>query len=139
MLGRRPTASRPDARAVWDHACLQADHYLARRLHRLDDEALAELDARQQAILDNPPSFDPSELERTRQRLDAARATPDPRPGSASPEQLRNQRLERAAQAHHDWRRAATGARATRRQIALEQQRRRRELRTSPTAVRLVR
>ncbi len=69
MLGRRPTASRPDARAVWDHACLQADHYLARRLHRLDDEALAELDARQQAILDNPPSFDPSELERAASAL----------------------------------------------------------------------
>jgi hypothetical protein len=46
MLGERPAASRPDARAAWDHACLQADRYLARRLHDLDDQALVELDAR---------------------------------------------------------------------------------------------
>ncbi|MDP8969745.1 MAG: helicase C-terminal domain-containing protein, partial [Actinomycetota bacterium] len=132
MLGRRPTASRPDAQAAWDHACLQADRYLARRLHHLDDHQLAELDARQQALLDNPPPFDPSELERARKGRDAAPgsargrilATGDRRGGPATPEQLLVQRLERAAQAHRHWRRAATDAADLRRQIALEQLRR---------------
>ena len=145
MLGPRPTASRPDARAAWDHACLQADRYLARHLRDLDDDQLAELDTRQEAIIDNPPPFDPSELERARQRLSHARRTPkhedgataNRRSGTATAEQSLVVRLESAAQAHRDWRRAATGAGATRRQIVLEQ-RRRRELRTSPAA-RLVR
>ena len=72
MLGPQPAASRPDARAAWDHACFQADRYLARRLRALDDQQLADLDARQRAILDNPPAFDSSELERARRRRDAA-------------------------------------------------------------------
>lgn len=49
MLGPRPAASRPDARAAWDHACLQADRYLARRLRDLHKHELADLDTRQQA------------------------------------------------------------------------------------------
>ena len=53
-------------------------------LRHLDDQALAELDARQQAVLDNCPSFDPGELERARQRLDATRATGVPRPPEAT-------------------------------------------------------
>ena len=139
MLGPRPAASRPDARAAWDHACRQADRYLARRLRDLDDAQLADLDARQRAILDNPPPFDPSELERARQRLGAARATGDPRPRPASPEDLVVQRLERGAQTHRDWRRAAADAHAIRRQIALERQRRRRERSSRPMTVRLTR
>ncbi|MGI8875748.1 MAG: ATP-dependent DNA helicase, partial [Egibacteraceae bacterium] len=59
MLGPRPAASRPDARAAWDYACLEADRYLARRLRDLNDQTLAEFGARQQAIIDNPPHFDP--------------------------------------------------------------------------------
>ena len=135
MLGRRPTALRPDARAAWDHASLQADRYLARRLGDLDERQLAELDARQQAILDNPPSFDPSELERTRQALDAVRGNGAGRgartgvhsAGATTPEQLLVQRLERAAQAHRAWLRAAAAARAVQRQIALAKARTRRE------------
>ena len=127
MIGPRPATSRPDARAAWDHACLQTDRYLARRLGDLDYQQLAELDARQQVIIGNPPRFDPGELERARQALDAARANPAGggvttdvyRAGTTTREQLLVQRLERAAQAHRDWRRAGTGALAVRRQIAL--------------------
>ncbi|HVL98751.1 MAG TPA: hypothetical protein VM324_05625 [Egibacteraceae bacterium] len=139
MLGSRPAASRPDARSAWDHACIQADRYLARRLHHLDDQALADLDARQQTILDNPPCFDPNELERGRQRRDANQVTTDPRRGRISHrEQLLVQRLERAARAHQDWRRAAADALAIRRQVTLELVRRR-ELTPRPMAVRLTR
>jgi hypothetical protein len=126
MLGPRPAASRPDARAAWDHACLQADRYLARRLGDLDEQLLAELDERQKSVLDNPTPFDPSELDRARQASDGARrsaggriiATSDRHAGTAAA-QISVQRLERAAQAHRDWRRAATEALALRRQIAL--------------------
>lgn len=108
MLGRRPAASRLDAQAAWDHASLQADRYLARRLRDLDDQQLAGLDAPWQRILDDPPPFDPSELERARRGLDAARgshggrivATGDGRAGTTTPEQLIVRRLERAAEAH---------------------------------------
>jgi conjugative relaxase-like TrwC/TraI family protein len=135
MLGPRPAGSRPDARAAWDHACLQADRYLAPRLRHLDDLALAELDARQQAILDNPPPFDPTELEQARRRM-ATPARGEPRRGLLSPAQLLAHRLERAAEAHRDWRRVATDAFAIRRQIALELQRRRRDHRIRPPGVR---
>jgi conjugative relaxase-like TrwC/TraI family protein len=142
MIGRRPANSRPDARAAWDHACLQADRYLAHHLHDLDDQQLADLDARQRTTLGNPPPFDPSQLQRARQRLDAALArhggrivtTGDGRARTATPEQLMIQRLERAAQAHRDWRHAATDAEATRRHIDLERQRRNRRARQRPSA-----
>ena len=142
MLGRRPAASRPDAQAAWDHACVQADRYLARHLRDLDDRQLADLDARQQAILDNPPPFDPSQLEVARLRLDAGRgshgrrsiATEEARTGT-SLEQLLIRRLERAAQAHRGWRHAATEAEAIRRQIAHQLQQRRGHLRVTPPAV----
>jgi hypothetical protein len=134
MIGPRPAALRPDARAAWEHACLQANRYLARRLDDLDDQALAELDTRQQAILDNPPPFDPAELERARQHLDAGGQTGR----STNAEELYVQRLERAAQANRDWRRSAADALAIRRQITLELERRRRELK-SRSAIRLAR
>jgi hypothetical protein len=72
MLGPQPAASRPDARAAWTHAQLQADCYLARRLRDLDDHQLGDLDARQQAVLDNPPRFDLAELMLARHALAAA-------------------------------------------------------------------
>jgi conjugative relaxase-like TrwC/TraI family protein len=139
MLGVRPAPSRPDAQAAWDHACLHADRYLVRRLRDLDDQALADLDARQQAILENAPYFDPAELERARQRLDNTRAAGHPRRRPDSPEQLLVQRLERTAAAHRDWRRAATDALDIRRQIALEHQRRQRAHSIRPPALRLTR
>ena len=132
MIGPRPSASRPDARAAWDHACLHADRFLARHLQCLEHDQLAELDARQQALLHNPPPFDPDDLERARRSLDEARgarnravATRDDRTAPSSPEQLAVQRLEDAAQAHREWRRAAAEAVAIRREIAMELQRRR--------------
>ena len=135
MLGPRPAASRPDARAAWGHACLEADRYLARRLSDLDEQELTDLDARQQHIIDNPPPFDPSEVERARQDLggsggNRSGARPDRRSTCAAghARRLLVQRLESAAQAHRDWRRAATDARAVRRQIALEAARRRRHV-----------
>jgi hypothetical protein len=131
MLGSRPPASRPDARAAWDHACLQADRYLARRLRDLDDQQLTELETRQQAILDNPPPFDPGELERARQNQDDLRRASRGKDASraihhddAQARQLRVLRLEAAAQAHRDWRSAARDAQAIRRQVGLEQRRR---------------
>ena len=140
MLGRRPAASRPDARAAWDHACLQVDCFLARRLHDLDDHALADLDARQQAILDNPPPFDPGELQRARQRLDARPVTEGPRATLLTrSEHAALQRLERVAKAHGDWRRAASHAISVRRQIECELERRHREFSTGPAIVRLAR
>ena len=139
MLSARPAASRPEARAAWDYARDQADRYLARRLHYLDDQTLDDLDAGQQAILDNPPHFDPAELERARQHLDAVRDAGDPRSGPSGREQLLVQRLERAARAHRDWRRAATGTLDIRRQIALEHRRRQRERSVRPPVLRLTR
>ncbi len=139
MLGPRPAASCANARAAWDHASIHADRYLARRLRDLDERQLADLDIRQQALIDNPPPFDPGQLERARQDLDAVRgsrgrrhvATAERRARPARPAELLVQRLEGAAQAHRHWRRAATDAQAVRRQIALEQGRRRR----NPTLV----
>ncbi len=127
MLGDRPTASRPDAQAAFDHARLQADRYLARRLRHLDDQQLADLDARQQTILDNPPPFDPAELQQARHALAATSHGPTV-PTEDTRARLQIQRLERAAQAHHDWRRDAAEAANIQRQIALEQQRQRRLL-----------
>jgi hypothetical protein len=139
ILGARPARSRPDARAAWDYARLAADRYLARRLRDLDDQQLADLDARQQAILRDAPAFDPSELERARQRLDATRAAGEPHLRPGSPEQLLVERLERTAHTHRHWRRAATDALDIRRQIALEHQRRQREHSIRPPALRLTR
>lgn len=135
-LGPRPA---PDSRAAWDHACHQADRYLAARLRDLDEQELADLNARQQAISNNPPPFDPRELQRARKDLDAAQGsrgrrhvpTADQRARPAMSGQLLVQRLERAAQAHRNWRRAVTDAQAVRRQITLEERRRRR----NPTLV----
>jgi hypothetical protein len=132
MIGPRPAASRPDAQAAWDHACLQGDRYLARRLAHLDDQQLTDLDARQQSILDNPPPFDPSELEGARHALAApgspVTAVSHQHGEGATRERLLVQRLERAAQAHRVWRRTAFDARAIRRQVALENARRQRHL-----------
>ena len=138
MLGHRPAATRPDARAAWDQACMRADRYLAWRLRDLDDQQLVDLEARQQAILDNPPIFDPGELERVRRRLDATRATEDLHPQPASRDLL-VQRLERAGHRHRDWRHAAANAHVIRRQVALEHQRRGRKHSIRPMAAQLTR
>lgn len=140
MLGPRPTASRPDAQAAWDHACLQADRYLARHLRDLDDQELADLDARQQAIIDAPPPFDPAELQQARHALtQAARGltgTPQGCPTETLDRvRLHAERLEQTARARREWRRTALEAASLQRQIALEQQQRRRFLtRRSRTA-----
>jgi hypothetical protein len=90
---------------------------------------------RQQTILDDPPPFDPAELQRARQHLDAGSQTGR----STNAEELYVQRLERAAQANRDWRDTATDALAARRQITRELERRRRELKSRPAAIRLAR
>jgi conjugative relaxase-like TrwC/TraI family protein len=144
MLGRRPAASRPDAQAAFDHACLQADRYLARRLRHLNDQELADLDAQQQAIIDSPPPFDPADLHQARHALVQAReevtgtAVPGA-PGTIEHARLRVARLERAAQAHLDWRRTATEAADLLRQITLEQQRKRQPLTRTATPTRAAR
>jgi hypothetical protein len=144
MLGPRPPASRPDAQAAFDHACLQADRYLARRLRNLEHQQLTRLAARQQAIIDNPPPFDPAELQQARHALAQARrgvtgtALPG-ETGTSGHALLRIARLERAAQAHVDWRRTATESTDLLRQITLEQQRRRRPLMRTTTTTRAAR
>ncbi len=132
MLGLRRTGIRPDAQAAWDHACLQADRYLVRRLRHLDEHELAELDVRQQTIIAGRPAFDPNELDEAQRALDAADRAWRMSLGAAQQEahavrghaRRRVQKLERLAEVHHHWRRDAAQAMATRRQIALERRRR---------------
>ncbi|MDP8932053.1 MAG: hypothetical protein M3O70_26670, partial [Actinomycetota bacterium] len=128
MLGERPPVSRPDARAAWDHARLQTDRYLSRRLRDLDDVELTQLDERMQSIIVAPPVFDPLELEEARRRLDAARRG-ERIPQSAARRNERHARrcveaLERAARLHAAWQLRAEAASDTRRRIALERRRR---------------
>lgn len=126
-LGPRPGSLRPDGQAAWDHARHQADHYLARQLRHLDDADLQELDARQKAIIDNPPWFDPA-APQTRPAMQGGfqpdlgepwNAETDPREPLAAPS------FEQLATARHDWGEAVDTARMARRLIALEQGRRR--------------
>jgi conjugative relaxase-like TrwC/TraI family protein len=132
MLGPRPSRSRPDAQAAWDHARHQADCYLARRLRDLDDLELAGLDDRMKVIIAARPILDPAELEDARRALDQAERTHQTdsslgRRQTEADRQRARQRidtLERAADAHRRWRDTAKRASATRRQIALEQRNR---------------
>lgn len=52
LLGKRPSDTRPDAQAAYDLARAVADRHLARHLHNLTPDDLADLAARQQALLD---------------------------------------------------------------------------------------
>lgn len=128
MIGDRPPASRPDARAAWDHARLQADRYLARRLRELDDDALTDLHARMGAVIEARPTFDPSNLQAARQALDAAHRIADPETPRDAKVQRRLRRqvdvLEGARASHAAWRRKATEANDIRRRIELERRRR---------------
>ncbi|WP_169786739.1 MobF family relaxase [Nitriliruptor alkaliphilus] len=127
MLGPRPAGVRPDAQALYDHAQHAVDRYAAHRLEHLSEEALFELAARQQDILDRRPHFDPAELERARRNLDAferacrSAAGPDRRPAELdrSHAQRRVDRFEARAEAHKRWLGATATAAATRRQIAV--------------------
>jgi conjugative relaxase-like TrwC/TraI family protein len=126
MISDRPSSSRPDAQAAWDHARLQADRHLARGLHHLTDEQLGELDARQQAILDNRPHFNPAELNQVRQALAHREQARESRLVLQQVDDLgrRAARLEQAAQGHLEWRQAAESATAIRRRVRMERQRR---------------
>lgn len=116
MVGETPSSPRPDAQAAWDHARLQADRYLARRLRHLTDEKLDELDRHQQAILANRFTFDPVELHAARlSRANWVRAATGPQ---------RVGPLERAAGHHNAWRKEAHAAMALRQQIQVERERR---------------
>lgn len=134
MVGEKPPVSRPDARAAWEHARLQADRYLSRRLRDLNDEQLAELDARMASTIRDVPRFDPSDLELARQRINTAQRAA--RAASAAPTlderhaRRRVRELERAAKSHADSRRRAGEASDARRRIALERQRRSKPSRT---------
>jgi hypothetical protein len=77
----RPSGIRPDAQAAFDHAQAQTDRYLARHLDELTPEQLAELDARQQAIITRRPAFDPAELETARRTHDEAVRSGEPTTG----------------------------------------------------------
>lgn len=118
MLGPRPGTSRPDARAAWDHARKVADRYLARRLHDLTPEQLRQISADQQAILTNPPGFDPAVLEHAHRKLDRTRrawsetAGPERAAVAASIGAWRRRiaMLEEAAADQERWRAAAEAA-----------------------------
>jgi hypothetical protein len=56
MIGPRPAISRPDARAAWDHACLQTDRYLTRRLRHLTCAARKSRAASRSATRASSPS-----------------------------------------------------------------------------------
>lgn len=126
MIGDRPSSSRPDAQAAWDHTRLQADRYLARRLRHLTDEELNELDARQQSILEHRPHFDPAELDQSWQALTRGGRTHDSHLALHRIDGARRRRgqLERTAQHHDAWQQSARAVAAIRRQIRLERQRR---------------
>lgn len=115
LVGQRPSSSRPDAQAAGDHACLQADRYVARRLRPLTDKQLNELDARQRGVAAAIPRFDPEELAVARRTLE--------KPGANEWQAMKT--LEDEARQHRDWRRAANEAAAIRRQVHLAQDRRR--------------
>ena len=125
MIGDRPTGGRPDAQAAWDHACQQADRYLARRLRHLTDSQLDELDKRQQAAIARRVPFDPGQLEAIRvsqQAESGHRTLPDK--GTEAELIRRTRVLEKAAARHHEWNEAANEAEDLRRRIARERQRR---------------
>lgn len=104
-----------------------ADRHLARHLHNLKPEELADLAARQRAILDASPSFDPSELDDARRALDAAgrvlpMARAHERPSAAERRDRLARRLtlvEARHDAHGQWRAAADDAAQLLRRIAM--------------------
>ena len=118
MVGARPSGPRPDAQAAWDHAHLQADRYLARRLRHLTEEQLSDLAARQQTILGEPPPFDPAELAAARAGVTTPRHGPPPSGATVVG------RREEEARAHAHWRRAANDASDLGRQVQVERSRR---------------
>jgi hypothetical protein len=132
MLGPRPAGVRPDAQALYDHAQHAVDRYAAHRLEHLSEDALFELAARQQDIVDRRPHFDPAELERARRHLDNAnrtwRTTIGVRRRTAERDRTHAQwhvdRLEACAAAHRRWRREAQVTAAGRRQTAVALERR---------------
>jgi hypothetical protein len=128
LLGQRPSRIRPDAQAAFDHAQTQTDRHLASRLDDLTPEQLTELDARQQAIIDRRPTFDPAELETIRRTHDETVRFGHPaaalRAGRARRSVGRREVALLERQAHRRWRHAAAQAVAMRRQIALVQARR---------------
>ena len=131
MLGPRPAATRPDAQAAWDHARLAADRYLALRLRRLDTDELEQLDTRMEARIRARPRFDPEELTAARQTLEEANRAGWTASGPtwSNADAVRGashqvSRLERAAEAHREWRRLTAEAKDIRRHIALEHSRR---------------
>jgi hypothetical protein len=125
LLGKRPSDTRPDAQAAYDLARAATDRHLVRHLHNLPPDDLADLAARQKAILDGMPSFDPFELEEARRALDAAdrvaRLTPNAeRPGAVGHRRAAARRvaiLEAQAAAHERWRVYADTAKEAVRQI----------------------
>jgi hypothetical protein len=125
LLGKRPSETRPDAQAAHDLARAATDRLLARHLHNLTPDELADLAARQQAILDARPSFDPFELEEARRALDAAdrsaRLTPDTaRSGAGGHRRTASRRvaiLEARAAAYVRWRIDADTAKEVMRRI----------------------
>jgi conjugative relaxase-like TrwC/TraI family protein len=125
LLGKRPSDTRPDAQAAYDLARAVADRHLARHLHNLTPDDLADLAARQQAILDARPSFDPFELEEARRALDvadrAARHSPGAERSGAVGDRMTAARrvaiLEAQAAAYERWRGDADTAQEVLRQI----------------------
>ena len=135
MIGARPPGSRPDARAAWDHACLQADLYLARRLCDLTDDQLDALDNRRQAIFNNQPRFNPAELQRAREGANAAPGIRNTNAPVSAPANLAR-RAEGDAARHAIWRGLAADAADLRSQIQLERERRLVHRRRQPRATR---
>ena len=118
MLGPRPSSNRPDAQYLHDEAQRHVDGLLARRIERLSPQERDALAARQQAVLDARPDFDPEELEQAHRDLQATRggwvtAITGRRPDPAEKARLQDRiaRLEGQATAHEQWRIHAERAR----------------------------
>jgi conjugative relaxase-like TrwC/TraI family protein len=113
LLGPQSAEVRPEAQAPYEHAQQAVDRHAARCLDHLTDQQLRDLARRQQAIIANPPDFDPAALERAYQHAARPRTDRD-EPGRTA---ARIDLLEQRAENHHRWREASQGAAAVLRQI----------------------
>lgn len=96
LIGTRPSVTRPDARAAWDHARRRCDDFLVRDLARLSIEELDELEQRLREVMDAGHTFDPAELA-------TAMASPTPLAPAVSD-------LEQSASSFENWRQDAAVA-----------------------------
>ena len=136
MIGSRPGEGRPEARAAWHHAQLQADRFLARRLRELHEEQLQALDERQLALLARRPNFDPATIADAVDDVDRRLVSTIVGNRAASGSARATDRTEELAAEHHRWSARAREAIDLHRQVEVERARRRSAFGRRPPSVR---